>query len=399
MAPVTVALAGLGGYGNVYLRLLLGAGEKSGTFQFVAGIDPYPEGCEYLKELEDMDVALFSSLDQFYRQMGADLLIIAAPIHLHASMTQQALSRGSYVLCEKPLTASVHDARAMKQAETESGLQVAIGFQWSYSHTITRLKNDILKGRFGVPRRFKNISLGPRKTSYYQRASWAGRIRTDDGRMVLDSPVSNAAAHYLHNMLYLLGREKSLSLIPETVSAETYRAKNIENYDTAALRFSAPNDVELLFYATHSTLGALGPMMSFEFDDAVVLYASGTGRHMIVRFNDGHIEDYGDPNDYLGDKLWQTIEAVRTGAAPRCGIDAAAAHILCVDAVQKSEIVEFPEELIRTTPFEDDTLVHVQGLEEALLQCCSNNILPSEHGGIAWASKAKRVELEQWQTE
>ena len=45
----------------------------------------------------------------------------------------------------------------------------------------------------------------PRPLSYFKRNDWAGHLRTPAGEDVLDSPLNNATAHYLHNMLYVLG--------------------------------------------------------------------------------------------------------------------------------------------------------------------------------------------------
>jgi len=65
--------------------------------------------------------------------------------------------------------------------------------------------------------------------AYFRRNDWVGRIRTDAGHCVFDSPANNAAAHYLHIMLYLLGATREGAAMPASVQAETYRANAIEN--------------------------------------------------------------------------------------------------------------------------------------------------------------------------
>ena len=130
---------------------------------------------------------------------------------------------------------------------------VAIGYQWSFSPAIQRLKGDIAAGVFGAPKRLKTIVLWPRDETYYSRNRWAGKQRDEAGNPIFDSPVSNACAHYLHNMLYVLGDAVDRSAIPSRVSAELYRAHPIENYDTAALRCWTDRGVEILFIVSHAT--------------------------------------------------------------------------------------------------------------------------------------------------
>jgi hypothetical protein len=65
--------------------------------------------------------------------------------------------------------------------------------------------------------------------AYYQRSFWSGRIKDDNGNWILDSVASNATAHYIHNMFYVLGNEVDKSAVPVEVAAELYRANNIEN--------------------------------------------------------------------------------------------------------------------------------------------------------------------------
>ena len=105
----TVALSGIGGYGEVYGKALLEEGESHGL-TLTGCIDPYPASCSYLGELRARHIPVYASLDAFYREQTADLLCISAPIHLHAEQTCQALAHGSHVLCEKPLGATLAEA-------------------------------------------------------------------------------------------------------------------------------------------------------------------------------------------------------------------------------------------------------------------------------------------------
>ena len=93
----------------------------------------------------------------------------------------------------------------MQKASDESQGFCAVGFQWSFSKAIQNLKKDILNGRWGTAKRLKTLIAWPRTHDYYQRNSWVGALKNDQGAWILDSPVSNATAHFLHNCWYILG--------------------------------------------------------------------------------------------------------------------------------------------------------------------------------------------------
>ena len=395
MRDVTVAMVALGGYGNSYLRHLFAEDAPEG-FRLVAGIDPNPVGCHFLDRFEAEGIPIYPDLGAFYAASTADLVIIAAPIHYHAPFTQTALAHGSNVLCEKPLAATVAEAHAMAEAEAAAPGWVGIGYQWSFSATMQALKADIMAGELGRPLRLRTKVLWPRPLSYYHRNTWAGRIAAPDGRPILDSPVNNATAHYLHNALYVLGLTRETSARPVDVQAELYRANAIENYDTAAVRVHTEDGAEILFYTAHPLDRNIGPELIYEFEQATVSYAS-YGTSVLARFRDGPVRDYGDPFADEFAKLWESIDAVRTGAPLACGIRAATPHTICVNGAQRSPetIVEFPSEVVERAPQgEGDALVYVPGLSELLETCYDRGLLPSELGDVSWARPARRVTLE-----
>ena len=191
---VNLALVGLGGYGLVYLEGLLDQ-KRNDDFKIVAGIDPEPQRCTRLQELKAMNVPIFHSMEEFYHQGNADLVIISSPIQMHLPQTCLALFHGSNVLCEKPLGATIQEAAQMIKCRDDAKKFVAIGYQWSFSNAIQNLKRDIQSGLLGSPKRLKTIALWPRGEIYYSRNNWAGKLKDENGNWVLDSPANNALAH------------------------------------------------------------------------------------------------------------------------------------------------------------------------------------------------------------
>jgi predicted dehydrogenase len=399
---VKVALAGIAGYGDSYLEALLHNPRTAASGARLVGVaDPAPQRCRKLDELRDRDIPVHASLDDLFDAAGPagiDLMLICTPIHLHARQTCLALRRGASVLCEKPLAGTVEDALRMADCERAAGdgKFVAIGYQWSFSHAVQALKRDIMAGVLGRPVRLKTMVFFPRPVTYFRRNNWVGRIRTEGGDAVLDSPTNNATSHYLHNMLYLLGRTRETSAMPLTLQAELYRANEIENYDTTALRAEMPGGVEVLFYTTHAVAGRVGPVCHFEFEHATVEYDFSGVDAFVARFRDGRAtKSYGRPDLDRNEKIWQSIAAVRGGEPIACGVEAALPHTLCVAAAQQSaaSISVFAEPLRRMILVNGEPLVAIDGLAEALVDCYERGILPAERDGLTWARAGVRREL------
>lgn len=397
---VNVALVGAGGYGDFYLRALA-AGAADHDVKLVGVVDPTVGGTPVAEKLSEANIPLYPTLDALWQATPAQLVVIAAPIQFHSTYTREALARGANVLCEKPLCATLQEAAEMQAAQQAHGGFVAVGYQWSFSAAMGALKADILAGRLGAPRRLKAIVLWPRTAVYYARNNWAGRLRMPDGRWVLDSPVSNATAHYFHNLFYLLGDRRESSAQPVTVQAELYHANPIQNCDTAALRCTTATGVEILYYTSHAIPDLDGPRFQLEFDDAVVTYATNSGSAstlgpIVATFADGHQKIYGDPFANDADKLWQCADAVRTGAPVACDLLAATAHVRAVNGMHEAmpTIQRFSADLIQ----QRNDLTWVTGLQETLTACYEQNLLPSTLGNVAWARAGRVVNMEGYTT-
>lgn len=397
---VNVALVGAGGYGDFYLRALA-TDAANHNVKLVGVIDPTVNGTPIAEKLHSAQIPLYPDLESFWEAATAQVVVIAAPIHYHSIYTCKALAHGANVLCEKPLCATLQEAGEMQAAQQQHGGFVAVGYQWSFSAAIQELKSDILAGRLGAPRRFKASVLWPRTAVYYARNNWAGRLRMPDGQWVLDSPVSNATAHYLHNLFYLLGDRRETSAQPVTVQAELYQANPIQNCDTAALRCTTANGVEILYYASHAIPDLAGPRFQLEFDEAVVTYVTNGGGQsnvgpIVATLPSGQQKIYGDPFADEAGKLWQCADTVRTGAPVACNLLAATAHVRTINGMHESmpAIQRFPADLVQHR----DDLTWVTGLQETLTACYEQNSLPSSLGNVAWAQPGQEVHMESYNT-
>jgi predicted dehydrogenase len=389
---IDVALIGIGGYGAYNLELVRQL-QGAGRVRLAAVIDPMAEKSPHWPGLMAEGIPSFPTLAEFKRAgVAADLAVISSPIAFHAEQSCEALAMGMNVLCEKPMAATIEDAYRMRAVRDASGKFLEIGYQWSFSRAIQDLKRDILAGRLGAPLRLLTSVGWPRTSAYYGRNTWAGRLRDDAGRWVLDSPVNNATAHYLHNMLYVIGPALERSATPVAITAECYRANPIENYDAACCRVETREKAEILFFTAHCVQEEVGPVFRFIFENATVEYKPRG--NILARFSDGREADYGNPDLDPVRKVMHCVEQCTTGAAANvCGPEAALAHTLCVNAMQDVPIHNVdPKWIERLTHNGGETLTFVPGLSEAIRLGGEQGRLFSEMQ-LPWACPAVRIPL------
>ena len=366
-----IALTGAGRYGKSYVDWLLA--QTDPEIEFVGVIEKNIEASPPKQAIFDASIPVYGSMEEFYAEADADMMILCTPPFLHAEQSVFAAEHGSYVLSEKPAAPTVAQVEMMLRAEEETGKFIAVGYQWSFDAAILALKEDILKGVLGKPVWLKTIICTPRTRTYYA-PEWSGRI-SKDGVMVMDSIAFNACAHYVHNLLFILGDAVDTSVYPKKIKAECLRANDIENFDTCVLRMVTESGVKLYFAATHATDTTRQPEFVFEFENATVsYYKQGDNGHLVATFRDGSEKDYGVPTVGMS-KIRTCMEAIKTKKAPPCTAKTALSHTrLIEDLYLHVPIQDFPA---ARKVLKGDTIC-VEGLYDQLCSAYDKMVLLSE---------------------
>lgn len=77
------------------------------------------------------------------------MVVVATPHSMHAAQAVAALDAGIHVLCEKPLSDSLENARAIVAAANRSSAILAVGFQLHFHPALCRAKALINAGELG----------------------------------------------------------------------------------------------------------------------------------------------------------------------------------------------------------------------------------------------------------
>ena len=284
-----IVLVGAGGYGRLYVETMTQR-DYGADLTAICDIDPHL--ADRIPVIREQSIPVYPSLEAFFANDTADLAVLVSPVHFHTDMVLLCLAHGLNVLCEKPLCLTTQEAETMRTAAQKAGRFLSIGYQIDYRRDVLALKQDILAGRFGAPKRIAVYHGFRRGANYYARNDWAGHI-TCHGREVFDSPFTNACAHHFQMLTFLLGPTMRTACDITGVQAELYRGNpNVENYDVAALRFKIAGDTPILYYTAHPIrTECWGPVGVMEFEKATITY---TGEKPVFH---GVMAD-GTPFDY-----------------------------------------------------------------------------------------------------
>ncbi|HEY5141550.1 MAG TPA: Gfo/Idh/MocA family oxidoreductase, partial [Methylococcales bacterium] len=74
------------------------------------------------------------------KEKSIDAVVIATPDHTHAVAAMMAMKMGKHVYCEKPLTHTVFEARALAKAAKEAGVATQMGNQGMAADANRQLK-------------------------------------------------------------------------------------------------------------------------------------------------------------------------------------------------------------------------------------------------------------------
>lgn len=365
---IKIVLAGSSGYGGVYLRFLWDHCQDY-EIEIAGVVDPYVEKSPLYPTLQEKNIPLFKSMEDFYQSQKADLAIIASPIQFHAPQTEIALMNGSNVLCEKPVCAGIEDIEYMAGFKEKYKGFVEVGYQWSHAKAILDLKKDILAGVFGKAEYFKTLVSWPRTHTYFNRNNWAGKIKTQQGHIILDSVANNATAHYLHNMFFLSGKTMSEAVLPEIQDCVLGVANDIENFDTITVQSKTEDDTLIYFAAAHPVSVNKGPIFELKFEKARVTYDAQEQQEIIAVFGDGSQKSYGDPSATDWRKLTMCLEKIlHPEYELPCSIETALPHARFIyQLYQKFPVFRFKEDSIKTIEIRDTPITVVEGLDEAML--------------------------------
>jgi len=145
MSDIRVALIGCGGMGKSLISQL----KTVDGAQLVAGVDAFDQAREAFTA--EYEVPTFATFAEANDAVELDAVVVAVPNHLHAPATIEAAQAGKHVFCEKPMSLTLANCRAMIDACKQAGVKLQIGQVLRYLPDFNKAIQMVKDGDLGTP--------------------------------------------------------------------------------------------------------------------------------------------------------------------------------------------------------------------------------------------------------
>ncbi|MBX3069490.1 MAG: Gfo/Idh/MocA family oxidoreductase [Thermomicrobiales bacterium] len=341
MAPVKLIVAGLGSFGPTWARLV----HSTPDVELAAVVEPMDERrTRVAQELGLSAEQTQRDLDTALREVEADAVVVVTPPQTHLDVASKAMEAGKAVLVEKPLAATMEDARAIVTKAESTGQFLVVSQNYRYRPPMVTLRTAIERGDAGAL-----VSIGGNCQEdmrlFYEATNF---------RYLMHHPyIIDMTIHHWDLLRYLTGRDI------ERVYAKSWRVPDspYQQDPSCAVLLELEGDIPVYYTgsgATNTERTSWSSWWDITGDKGRLWTDGGVGDpHTDVV----HRRVYGQPDeilpyepaasrDTLG-SLMAFVGAVQGGPVPaHTGADnlkSLAAVMACVASVERGAVVEVEE--------------------------------------------------------
>jgi predicted dehydrogenase len=142
------------------------------------------------------------------RPDGIEAVAIVTPNHMHAPVAKAFLQAGIHVICDKPLTATLEEAKALADLARKSGRVFAVTYNYTGYPMVRQARAMVADGTLGTIRvvqvEYPQDWLTERiETTGHKQAEW----RTDPKRTGAGGSIGDIGTHAFHLASFVSGLE------------------------------------------------------------------------------------------------------------------------------------------------------------------------------------------------
>jgi len=325
---IQAAVIGCGGWGPNLLNVFFSNSECKLRWM----CDLSQKRLDFLKETFH-DVQTTTNYMDILNDPKVDLVAVATPIDSHYPIAKAALEKGKHVLVEKPMTASVKEAKELIAIAEQRKLLLAVDHVLVYNNEALYLKNLIDSGELGELLYFDSVRVN------------LGAVRQDY------NVLWDLAVHDISLLYHLVG------YLPKAVLAVGTSHVQGQPESMAQLHMSFDGNFVAQTYVNwvspvkmrHGVLVGTKKMVYYNNlnpSEQLRIYDRGvTSSHVKQESGDAYKFEYrmGDvvspyipPIDALRNEIKQIIEAIRTGKKPLADGHAGLQVVRILEAAQES---------------------------------------------------------------
>jgi len=314
--------------------------------------------------------ATFESVDDMFRNVKLDGVIVASPPWLHLKHVEQAARSGVAVLVEKPMARSPAEADAMVRVCREAGVPLYVAFNRRFHPALATATQMVRRGELG--------------DVFHVDCIWTSWSAQGDGgwrdtRQTLGGVFQDHGAHTFDLAMQWLGDVETVSAQAQLIGPALGVGREVEDHLTALARHARGTSLHLHSRASHRPVSEMyrlyGTRATLELEytgdwafvapDAWEMRLHQNGNHrpqtLVARRPDG------DMNIPLSDGLFAYyvelslfVEALRAGDP---GIlpegDAGALAVRCVSAAYLAALKEQCMKPSETDEFGESTFARL----------------------------------------
>lgn len=150
---IRLGIVGLGAAGRAFIAPI----RASNDFEFIAFAEQDDEVRQ--KVCEETGVRGYRDLPAMLEMAGLDAVYVATPTELHSEHVRRICSARKHVLAEKPMAASLDEAKDMIDDAERAGVVLMVGHSHSYDMPIREMRKIIAAGSLGRPRMIQTWSF------------------------------------------------------------------------------------------------------------------------------------------------------------------------------------------------------------------------------------------------
>ncbi|MBN1222248.1 MAG: Gfo/Idh/MocA family oxidoreductase [Candidatus Aminicenantes bacterium] len=143
MKKLRVGLIGLGAVAEVHL----GGYKNAKNVTIVAGAEIRPDRLNLMAK--EWGFKGYTNYEEMLDKENPDIACILTPASSHREVTERVAERGVHILCEKPMTLTLEDAKAMITKCRNEGVKFQYGSSYRFLCACQKAKELIDEGRLG----------------------------------------------------------------------------------------------------------------------------------------------------------------------------------------------------------------------------------------------------------
>ena len=225
MSRYRIAIVGTGGIAGTHMQALREASDRVKT---VAAVDTEPARLNAFCDEHGVP-GRYTELGRMLERENPDLVHICTPPASHCALTIRCLEAGAWVLCEKPLCASLAEMDRIEQAEQRTGNYCACVFQFRFGSGARHLKSLIDRQAMG------RVLVGQCVTAWYRQQDYFDAGGRGQWKTAVGGCTAIHGIHSIDLLQWFMGDWTEVCAMMDTLD----RCIEVEDVSMALVRFAS----------------------------------------------------------------------------------------------------------------------------------------------------------------